>query len=79
MKHLLNVYPYEVDVALPDTVTSYGAQEYADRVEEAANWLGMMGLDMPEHWVFARISGDAPSRFEFKRSKDALLFKIAFG
>lgn len=79
MKHLLDVYPYDVHIALPDATTNYQSAEYGDRVEEAMLWLDSMGIKAEQHWKIRGASGSDGVSLEFKRNKDALLFKIAFG
>lgn len=79
MKHLLDVYPHDVHIALPDATTTYQSTEYGDRVEEAIMWLATMGIQPDAHCRIRNVSGADGVTIEFKRSKDALLFKIAFG
>ena len=79
MKPELDVYPYDVAIAAPEGTTHYGGQEYADRIDEAFRWLEDMKLLSGRHWKFGAVSGSSPTILEFKKHKDAMIFKMAFG
>lgn len=79
MKHLLDIYPHDVRIGLPDGETSYQSTAYADHMSDALMWLNTMGMKTTEHWRIANASGAEGVTIEFKRANDALLFKIAFG
>ena len=79
MKNLLEVYPYDVEITLPDDVTDFQSAEYTEKAKDALLWLASMQLDMGKHWKLTHIDGRSPTVFGFKRAKDAMLFKVVFG
>ncbi len=78
MKPELDVYPYDVTIAI-EGCDDFVGQEYLDRLNEAFQWLEDMKLMQDKHWRFNSVNGREPTRLEFKKHKDAMIFKMAFG
>lgn len=74
----LDVYPYDAEIGLGD-VESFSHPDYHNRVADAIAWLTSIGCAAHVDWRPVAISGSSPTKFEFKRLKDALLFKVAWG
>jgi hypothetical protein len=74
----LDVYPYDAVVGL-GPIDSFSHPDYHDRVADAIAWLGTIDCELYVDCRPVAISGAGPAKFEFKRLKEALLFKMAWG